>query len=220
MFILRGFIYLLLLAGVAQCISLEAYELGDLAQYGEGSLTEKMQDFFALSSAITFAVCAWFSKGMRQACILLSALMLMMFIRESDSFLDQYVFDGAWQIAVFIVAAVTIFSLRNQVKLSYESLKKFSQTSSFGFVTAGLVIIIGFSRLFGRSSFWQSVMGDAYVRSVKNIVEEGTELLGYSIVMIAATELLFFILATLKEYQKQDISNQKLSSYAKANLVH
>lgn len=218
MFIFRGVLYLLLLVGVAHCISLEAFELGVLAEYGEGSLTEKMQDLFAFSSALTFAFCAFYSKELRQACILLSALMLMMFIRESDSFLDHNVFDGAWQLGVFAVLVTTIFLLRNQVKASYHSLKVFSQTASFGFITAGLVIILGFSRMFGRSSFWQSVMGDAYVRSVKNIVEEGTELLGYSVVMIAATELLFFVLAAVKEHEKRNATN--LRPYSKIHLTH
>jgi hypothetical protein len=199
MFILRGLIYLLVLVGVAQCISLEAYDLGVNAEYSEQSLTEHLQDLFTFGSALTFFVCAYLSKPLRQACILLGALMFMMFVRESDAALDERVFDGAWQVIVGAVIIATVWALRNQVKESYESLKLFSQTSSFGFVTAGLVIILAFSRLFGRGSFWHSVMGEGYIRTVKNIVEEGTELLGYSIVMLAATELLVFVLAAAKE---------------------
>lgn len=217
MFILRGLIYLLALAGIAQCIALEAFQFGAAAKYGESSLTEHLQDLFTFSSALTFMVCAYLSKPLRQACILFGALMFMMFVRESDSLLDEKVFDGAWQLIVAAVIIATVFSLRNQIKESYESLKRFSQTSSFGFVITGLVIVLAFSRMFGRTSFWQSVMGDAYMRSVKNIVEEGTELLGYSIVMIAATELLVFVLAVAKERKTSAAASS--ASYAKVKLA-
>ncbi|MBJ7549926.1 hypothetical protein [Marinomonas ostreistagni] len=220
MFVLRGIVYLLVLAGIAQCISLEAFEFGVNAQYSEDSLTEFLQMIFAIGSALLFALSARYSRELRQACILLSALMLAMFVRESDSFLDQFVFDGAWQVLVFGVLLGTVILLRRQLKESYRSLKVFSQTSSFGFVTAGLVIIIGFSRLFGRSSFWQSVMGDGYVRNVKNIVEEGTELLGYTIVVIAAAELLCFVFSVARKRQHNIQASQKLRSYSKVELAH
>ncbi|WP_067218040.1 hypothetical protein [Marinomonas gallaica] len=218
MFFLRGFIYLFALVGVAHCISLEAYQLGTAAEYSESSLVERMQDLFTFSSALTFLVCAYFSKPLRQACILLSALMFMMFVRESDSFLDLYVFDGAWQLFVGSILAMTLYYLRHQVKESYYSLKHFSETSSFGFVVSGLVIVLAFSRMFGRTSFWHSLMGDAYVRSVKNVVEEGTELLGYAIVMIAATELLYFVCAAVK--QNKAASRVTSDNYTKSKLAH
>lgn len=217
MFILRGLVYLLVLAGIAQCIALEAFQFGTAAEYSESSLTEHLQDLFTFASALTFIVCAYLSKPLRQACILLSALMFMMFVRESDSLLDAKVFDGAWQLIVGGVIIATVFALRNQVKESYQSLKEFSKTSSFGFVVAGLVTALAFSRIFGRTSFWQSVMGDAYVRTVKNIVEEGTELLGYSIIMIAATELLFFVLAAVK--QRSASTAPAKANYAKVELA-
>ena len=215
MFIIRGFIYLLALAGIAQCIALEALELGPNAQYGETSLTETLQDVFTFCSALVFFSCAYFSKPLRQACILLGALMLMMFIRESDAALDQYLFDGAWQVLVSVVLLCTGFILRKEVKESYFSLRCFSQTSSFGFVTTGLVIILAFSRMMGRSEIWQSLLGEAYLRAVKNIVEEGTELLGYSIVMIAAVELYVFVRAV----QKQDVT-ERSKSFGKLNSAH
>ena len=199
MFIIRAFIYLFGLAAVAQLIALEAFELGANAEYGEQSLTESLQDLFAFASSVLFFICAYFSKPLRQACVLLGALTLMMFVRESDAFLDQNVFDGAWQVIVLIILLSVIVGLRKQVKLSYESLRRFSDTSSYGFVTCGMVIILAFSRLMGRGDLWKNLMGEGYVRVVKNIVEEGTELLGYSIVMITAVELVVFVIAALKK---------------------
>lgn len=209
MFIIRGVIYLLALAAVAYGIGLEAIEFGPNAEYNEQSLTERLQDLFTFSSAMLFYFCAYHSKPLRQACVLLGSLMLMMWIRESDSFLDQNVFDGAWQVLVSIVLVCTLFMLRKHVKESYFSLRRFSQTSSFGFVTSGLVIILAFSRMMGRGEIWESLLGETYIRAVKNIVEEGVELLGYSIVMIAAVELCAFVLANRK--QENASAAEKLS---------
>ncbi|MGO2355561.1 MAG: hypothetical protein ACTH58_12605 [Marinomonas foliarum] len=71
----------------------------------------------------------------------------------------------------------------------YASLKEYSQQPSFGTFLAGFVTIMAFSRLMGRGSFWQAVMGDSYMRLVKNIVEEGIETLGYTLILISAIEL-------------------------------
>jgi len=40
--------------------------------------------------------------------------------------------------------------------------------------------------LFGMNSLWQMLMLDGYNRVVKNMVEEGCELLGYAFCLIAA----------------------------------
>ena len=113
----------------------------------------------------------------------------MMFVRESDSLLDAYVFDGAWQTVVGIIFVCVLVFLWGRFTLIYASLKEYSLQSSFGTFLAGFVIILAFSRLMGRSSFWQAVMGDSYVRLVKNIVEEGIETLGYTLILISAVEL-------------------------------
>ncbi|ADZ90478.1 hypothetical protein [Marinomonas mediterranea] len=194
MFLLRGFIYLLCVAGVAQIISLEAFDLGPMAEYSEDSLTETLQDAFAAVSAGLFFYAAYMSVKFRYAGILLGALMSMMFVREADSFLDQNVFDGAWQAIVFAILVVTLFSLRGKFKAAYQSLKEYSMTASFGLMSAGVVIILAFSRLMGRGKLWQALMDDAYMRAVKNLVEEGTELLGYTIVVLAAVEFVVYVL--------------------------
>lgn len=39
-------------------------------------------------------------------------------------------------------------------------------------------------------SFWHQVMGDDYIRIVKNIAEEGTEILGYTIIFYTSVNYL------------------------------
>jgi hypothetical protein len=189
MFILRGFIYLFAVAGVAQLISLEGYQFQTAAEYSEQTLTEHMQDFMSFFSCILFLYAARLDKKLNIAATLLGALSAMMFVRESDSLLDSYVFDGAWQTIVSVIFVCVVIYLWGRFSSIYASLKEYSQQPSFGTFLAGFVTIMAFSRLMGRGSFWQAVMGDTYMRLVKNIVEEGIETLGYTLILISAIEL-------------------------------
>ena len=63
---------------------------------------------------------------------------------------------------------------------------------------AGFITTFVFSRLFGRSIFWQAVMEEQYFRSVKNAAEEGTELLGYGLMLIGAIEYFIYKLNQTK----------------------
>jgi hypothetical protein len=66
-----------------------------------------------------------------------------------------------------------------------------------GLLLAGFLITFIFSRLFGKTSFWQTLMGERYFRSVKNAAEECIELLGYGLLLAAAAE--FYLLAKPKK---------------------
>jgi hypothetical protein len=118
----------------------------------------------------------------------------MALIREFDFYLDNYVFDGAWQVLAFSTLAITmIYLVRNKEAIEQASQKVF-QTSAFGLISAGVLITFIFSRLYGRTAFWEAVMEEKYFRSVKNVSEEGIELLGYSIILIGCIELFRILL--------------------------
>jgi hypothetical protein len=189
MFIFRSLAYLFAVAGVAQLISLEGYEFQTAAQYSESTLTEHLQDFMSFFSCVLFLYAARLNAKLNIAATLLGALLAMMFVRESDSLLDVYVFDGAWQCIVGLIFVCVLVFLWGRFSIIYASLKEYSQQPCFGTFLAGFVTILAFSRLIGRSSYWQAIMGDAYMRLVKNIVEEGIETLGYTLILISAIEL-------------------------------
>lgn len=199
MFILRGFIYLFVIGGMTQLISLEGYRALTLAEYNEHSLTEYMQDVMSFLSCMLFLYVAHLDAKLKIASTLLAALLGMMFVRESDSLLDNYVFDGAWQTIVILIFICVLVFLLGRFSKIYASLKEYSLEASFGIFLAGIVTLLAFSRLMGRSSFWQAVMGDSYIRVVKNIVEESIETFGYSLILIAAIELIFACLKRRKQ---------------------
>ena len=201
MFFLRCFSYLFLVAGVAQLISLEGYRQLSHSEYSEQSLTEYLQDALSFLSCVLFLYAARLENKVRIAATMIGALLAMMFVRESDSLLDNYVFDGAWQsIVSLIFMCVLIFLWGRSFSSIYTSLKTYAQLSSFGTFLAGFVTILAFSRLMGRGSFWEAVMGETYLRIVKNIVEEGIETLGYTLILISAIELVVALKQRNKHY--------------------
>lgn len=193
--LLRAFAYMLFVAGLVYLITLEGYRDQVASEYSESSLTERLQSLSALLSSVVFLVAARFSTVLKPAAVMLAALTGMMFIREADFFLDNHVFDGAWQVLVMAVLAITVVYLWRQPRPIDDSIEAYAHQSGAGVLLSGILVTFVFSRLFGRASFWEAVMGEGYLRVVKNIAEEGTELLGYGLIVIAAVEFLFATLA-------------------------
>ncbi|WP_413693215.1 hypothetical protein [Psychromonas sp. KJ10-2] len=197
MFLLRALLYLIVVSVVAILINMEGYQLHTHAQYSEHTLTEHLQDLLTFSSCMLFLWAAKLDNASNIIGKILAALLAMMFVRESDSLLDHHVFDGAWQILVCMIFIALICSLRGQLSQIYKALKAYTTLPSYGVFLSGFITLVAFSRLMGRGSFWHSVMGEQYVRIVKNIVEEGTETLGYTLILLSAIELV------ISAYQKR-----------------
>ena len=71
-----------------------------------------------------------------------------------------------------------------------QQLASYLATASFGLFLMGMLTTYVFSRLFGRTEFWEAVMEEKYFRSVKNTAEECLELYGYMVLLIGVIELL------------------------------
>lgn len=195
MLMVRSLLYLLFIVGVAQVFSMEGYSQLTKSDYSEHSATEKMHDLFAFISCVVFFIAARLSQSLRPAAVMVGTLVGLMLIREFDAFLDDNLFDGAWQVLVYGSIAASAFYLFKQPNPVKPSLIEYSHTSSSGIFLSGILVVLVFSRLFGRGSFWEAVMGDGYVRVVKNIAEEGTELMGYALLVIAAVEFLWQVVS-------------------------
>ena len=111
-------------------------------------------------------------------------------IREMDAFLENNLFDKAWQVLALVVILPTLwFVCKNFNKLMDQFYGIFN-TFSFGLMFSGTIIVHVFARLFGRDSVWIAMMTEEkYVRTVKDVAEEGIELLGYAIALMGVIEL-------------------------------
>jgi hypothetical protein len=191
--VLRLLSYCLWAALVALAATAEGHWYGTGSRYGEASLVEYLETMFLVLVAALFWIAASSSTEWRGLCTALALVAVVAAIREQDSFFDHNVFDGFWQLlAAAVLGALAWYVYRYPGSVAAEA-RSFLETRGAGLLLAGFITVFVFSRIIGMQSFWRSVLGDHYQRVVKNFVEEGTELFGYSLLILAAVETIITI---------------------------
>ncbi len=170
---------------VPMLMSWEATHAVERPLFLERSWLEMKQSALLLLAQISLVMHFVLRREKSGVLAVMIALVLLCFqIRELDYWLDRYVFDGAWQTLVTITV-LGLFAFWWKWRGAFaEQLDSFQRHSAFGMLLAG-VLTIAFSRMFGVGDFWELVMGDQYMRSVKNAAEEGTETFAYVLILCA-----------------------------------
>lgn len=185
---LRLAIYAPLVAAMMSLVMHDAHHFSDVG-FSEASWTEHMQSTLLALSAATMWLVHSRLPDLRTISLLLFGLFAASLIREQDAMLDGMIGDGSWQFLVSVVAIPVIIGVwRNRARFVAE-FEHFGRSFAFGLFGAGFLATYVFSRLYGRSEFWETLMGDSYLRSVKNAAEEVTELFGYTLMAIAVIEI-------------------------------
>ncbi len=155
----------------------------------ENSFVEFSQE--ALLMAIT-AIFTMQAIAKRQGGLwLVAGFFGCLFLRELDAFFDMIV-HGAWKYFALVVIAFVFWQAWHLGKENtIASLATFMKTRAFIFIFIGLLIVLVYSRLFGMGELWHAIMGDNFNRTVKNVVEEGSELWGYALVFWGTAKYLF-----------------------------
>lgn len=151
----------------------------------ETSFTEGTQEGMLALIAALFFLAAAQRPQQRSALILVGGFYSCMLIRELD-FLFDLVQHGAWVwFALATTAACFALALREPRQI-LPGLAALLQHRSWQMMAAGLLAVLVFSRLFGMHALWQHLMLEGYNRVVKNMAEEGSELFGYSLCLVAS----------------------------------
>ncbi|QTF10752.1 hypothetical protein HC231_09770 [Brenneria izadpanahii] len=150
----------------------------------ETSITEISQ-----ASILAAIVCSNLFQAVRsregkRGFVLIAGFFGCMLIREMDFVFDM-IAHGSWLWFALSVAIGTIFFCFKKPSDTIHQLTVFIRHPAYGMMFSGLLCVLVFSRLFGMQVLWQDLMRDGYIRSVKNIVEEGTELFGYALCLIS-----------------------------------
>lgn len=120
--------------------------------------------------------------------ILVGGFFACLLMRELDGLLDS-ISHSAWCWPFTAIATVSValaFNKKNRQE-TLTALASFARTRVFGTMTTGLSILV-FSRVFGMGDFWHLVLSQGYIRLAKTTVEEGIELLTYSMWLAASIE--------------------------------
>ena len=105
-----------------------------------------------------------------------------MLIRESDALFDK-ISHGFWVYPATIVAIYSMVYAKKCVGTVKKPMLTYVDSKNFIFINIGLIIVLIFSRLFGSGSLWRNIMGADYSILYKSVIQEGIELLGYTLVL-------------------------------------
>lgn len=194
----RWFLYALLIGCCALVPRLDMeYFIAEhvFHETSEYTALELFQTKFLLLCSLLFALSARQLKLKQQqplmtVSVLLCGFFCCLLIREADYYLDYLLFDGAWQtlVSITLLSMLTYAWLRRQ-RLP-DGIGALFRARGFNVIALGLLILIIYSRLLGKGDFWETLMGDHYLRPVKDVVEEGIELLGTAILFMGSVEFL------------------------------
>ena len=178
--------FLLLSAGALLVVGVIYLDVGIFKnQVGEISATEILQEVALLGTSALFFLQAKRHPALRGGMVLIGGFFGCMFIRELDALFDL-IHLGAWVYFASLLAVYCVIWAAITPKTSVRGLSAFLAHPACHYIVCGLVLILVFSRLFGMNEVWRAVMQDEYIRTVKNIVEEGTEFMGYVLCLGAA----------------------------------
>lgn len=156
----------------------------------ETSFTETTQEILLAITAALFFLAARQRPEQRGALSLVGGFYTCMLIRELD-FLFDVIHHGSWVWFALAVTAGSLAVAMRSPKLTVQNLAALLQHRSWPVMASGFLVVLVFSRLFGTTTLWQHLMLDGYNRVVKNMAEEGTELLGYSLCWLASVRYLW-----------------------------
>ena len=115
--------------------------------------------------------------------ILIAGFFACAVIRELDFITDQL--SVSWFHFVLAIVFYMLFLAWRHRNMLY-GVAHFCKSESYYIMVCGLLTVFVFSRLMGMSMLWQNLLNESYLRVVKNAVEEGAELFGYTLCLLSA----------------------------------
>ncbi len=182
----RLLVYALVLLGIAQGIYFDAAHPMEEGYFGELTFTEIGQELILFVMFLFFWVISRKWMEIKTIALLASLFYLASFIREFNFLVEHWIY-----LVLPVLALAGWILFRDRKKFS-QSLEAFFRVPASGLLVSGLLITYLFSRLFGRSKFWRLLYHDESYRLAKAAAEEGLELLGNSLMLIAAIEFFLY----------------------------
>jgi hypothetical protein len=190
LFTVRIMLYIALMVILNTVYVHDAAHITNTGKFGENSWTEILQEAFLFITGIVFIVIGRYDRDLNTVANLASVFFFMAFIRE---FNNQISFWPYLEIPLILIFLGLTYFNRNKL---ISSVLRFLNHRALAWLVIGFLVTFIFSRLFGRTDFWQQLLENDYNRWAKNAAEEGIELLGYTFLFIGGIE---FLLEAIKK---------------------
>ncbi|EDP57892.1 hypothetical protein [Vibrio sp. AND4] len=152
---------------------------------GEISITETLQLIMLTIASWSFFRVSKQQSNVSHAAMLISGFFAVLIIREMDYWFD-IIHHGCWVFPALAVTALACAKAYQGGKGTVNEMATILQSPYMKLLIGAVILLLVYSRLYGMGSFWHHVMGAHYIRDVKNISEEGMELLCYSLIALSA----------------------------------
>jgi hypothetical protein len=171
----------------------DAAHITSTGKFGENSWTEIMQESILFITGLIFIAIGRYDKELNTVTNLASIFFFMALIREFNNQITYWPWLEIPLIILFL--GLTYY---NRTKF-ISSILRILNHRALAWLVIGFLVTFVFSRLFGRTVFWQQLLENDYNRWAKNAAEEGIELLGYSFLFIGGVELFIQTLCDRKK---------------------
>ncbi|KXF80819.1 hypothetical protein [Enterovibrio coralii] len=152
----------------------------------EQSLTEYTEHSVLLLIVVCYTTILLKKPDFRHFGVLVAGFFLCLLIRELDKWFDDTFWHGFWVYPAAIVAASSLLYALTDRHSMLRSFSQFVKSRNFTLLCLGLATLLVFSRLFGMGALWHGILSEGYVRTAKNVAEEGSELLAYFMILYAS----------------------------------
>ncbi len=150
----------------------------------EISLTEFVQEVILILIAGIFIYLAFQHPEVKYGMVLIAGFFCNLLIRELDFLLDTIF--GSWlYVALPVALFCIVLAVRHKENVLF-GLNHFCKSDSYYIMACGLIMVLVFSRLIGMQILWRQLLKASYIRVVKNAMEEGSELVCYTLCLISA----------------------------------
>jgi hypothetical protein len=164
-----------------------------VGEAGESNAIEFAQQSLLLITVLIGFLSLYYTKQYKSFMSVLSLFIAMHLIREFDAWFDDQFPQLGWFPFVLVLAVILLIILIKNFKSFTLQIKNLRYTAGFGIMLISLANLHVFTRIYGKPSNWDNIMGDKYLYSVERISEESVELIAYMMILIATTELFIFV---------------------------
>ncbi len=155
----------------------------------EEGLIEFSQHIILLFCVLIGFFNLFYTKQNKVFTLLLSLFIAIHLIREFDAWFDGQFPALGWFPFVAVVLVIMLVIIVKNFQIFIEQINEVSTTMGFGILLLALAKLHIFTRIYGKPSNWDAIMGDNYLYQVERISEESVELVAYTMILIAMIEL-------------------------------
>jgi hypothetical protein len=178
-----------LVEGLALHATVVAITNGHEAVFAEDGPIEWVHFGLMLGASALFFYQSRMNSAYPAALLLCGLLALVAALRELDRYSEVLLFEDAYKYPVAVIAFFALYVFwQNRSTLGPE-LTAFSQESAFFFLAFGSFLTAIVAQILGQAELWHALIEGPSARTVKRVLEESLETMGYVILFLGALEI-------------------------------